>query len=616
MQHFWLIPALPFAGFLINGLFGRRLSKNVVTAVSVGSVILSFLWVVKTLLGLGSMETATVEHYFDWMNAGPLQIGFDFSIDRLTAVMLLIVTGVGSLIHVYSIGYMAEEGGYYRFFAYMNLFMFFMLTLVLAGNYLLLFVGWEGVGMCSYLLIGFFFTHQDAVVAGKKAFVVNRVGDFGFALALFLIFVHFGSLDFAKVFEKVGQLPVESGFGILTIIGLLLLMGATGKSAQIPLFVWLPDAMLGPTPVSALIHAATMVTAGVYMTARSIAIFNHAPIAGWCVAAIGACTALFAASIAMTQYDIKKVYAYSTISQLGYMFLGCGVGAYSAGIYHVMTHAFFKALLFLGAGSVMHSLHGELDMRKMGGLRSKLPVTFMTLICASLSISGVPFTAGYFSKDLILDESYAYAPWMYWVGTVAAFMTAFYIWRVLFMTFFGKYKGDRHPHESPLTMTIPLGILALLALVGGVFNIPHFLEPVLGSPHEASEHWLRPVSASFGLFGIFLAWLFYVAKPGLPDKIAGMLGGFYRLVYEKYLVDELYEGAVVHPIHDGSNLVLWKGLDLGIIDRCVNAVGARSRNLGGMFRLMQSGYIRNYAAWVLAGCVIVVVAITFLGGVR
>src|SRR5450432_2488500 len=395
-MQLWLIPILPLLGFLLNGIFGKRLAKPVINAIAVGSVVLSFLWVVKTLNALGvfsgGLDQTYKEHYYTWIQSGALNIGVDFAIDRLTAVMLMIVTGVGFLIHVYAVGYMAHEGGYYRFFAYLNLFMFFMLTLVLGANFLLLFVGWEGVGLCSYLLIGFYFLEQYATTAGNKAFIVNRIGDFGFSLAMFLIFAKFGSLDFTKVFDSAKSMPNEASVGALTFICLLLLLGATGKSAQIPLFVWLPDAMAGPTPVSALIHAATMVTAGVYMTARSATLFTHAPIAMDTVAMIGLATAVVAATIGLAQTDIKKVFAYSTVSQLGYMFLGLGVGAFSAGVFHLMTHAFFKALLFLGAGSVIHALEGEQDMRHMGGLRTKIPRTFITIFCAALAISGFPFT--------------------------------------------------------------------------------------------------------------------------------------------------------------------------------------------------------------------------------
>src|SRR6266849_37538 len=485
-MQLWLIPLLPLAGFALNGVLGRRLSKSAVNAIAVGSVLLSFLWVLKALSGLGvfgggnPLETPYVEHYFTWIQSGLLNISIDFAVDRLTTVMLLIVTGVGFLIHVYAVGYMAHEGGYYRFFTYMNLFMFFMLVLVLGANFLLLFVGWGGGGLCSYLLIGFYFHEKFATDAGNKAFIVNRIGDFGFSLAVFLIARQFGSLDFATVFGQVKNLPVEATAGIITAISRLLLLGAAGKSAQIPLYVWLPDAMAGPTPVSALIHAATMVTAGVYMIARSSQIFLHSAFALDIVALVGLATAVFAATIGLTQNDIKKVFAYSTVSHLGYMFVGLGTGAFSAGIFHLMTHAFFKALLFLGAGSVIHALSGEQDLRHMGGLRKYTPITFWTLMCAGVAIAGVPPFSGYHSKDAILSAAYQHAPWMYWVGVFTAGMTAFYVFRALFLCFFGEYRGqhaahghggpghDEHghgePHESPPVMWVPLAILAVLSL--------------------------------------------------------------------------------------------------------------------------------------------------------
>jgi NADH-quinone oxidoreductase subunit L len=618
-MNLWLIPVLPLAGAALNGILGRRFSKPVVNVIAVGSVLLSFLWVVKTLLGLGSLEHAYLEHYYTWIQSGTLQIGADFMVDRLSAVMLLIVTGVGLLIHIYAVGYMAHEGGYYRFFSYLNLFMFFMLVLVLGANYLILFVGWEGVGLCSYLLIGFYFLEKFAADAGKKAFVVNRIGDFGFSLAVFLVFIHFGTLDFGRVFGQAHQLTPDTGVGVMTTICLLLFVGAAGKSAQIPLYVWLPDAMAGPTPVSALIHAATMVTAGVYMVARSAVLFQLAPIAMDVVAVIGLATAAFAATIGLAQTDIKKVYAYSTVSQLGYMFLGCGAGAFSAGIFHVMTHAFFKALLFLGAGSVIHALHGEQDLRNMGGLRKHAPITFVTLICASLAISGFPFTSGYFSKDEILAAAYHHAPWMFWIGVITAGMTAFYVFRALFLAFLGEYRGDphKHPHESPLVMTGPLMVLAVGSLFGGFINVPRWLEPLFPAAAAAEGHetWLLYVSVAAGLIGIALAYVMYVAKPGLADSVAGSLGGLYRLVYHKYFVDEIYDATIVHPIVDGSRAVLWKGMDAGLIDGTVNGIGKRSKNVGSALRLLQAGNIRGYAAWVVAGSVLVLIAIG-LGGIR
>jgi NADH-quinone oxidoreductase subunit L len=637
-MQLWLIPLLPLAGFLINGLFGRKSSKALINAVAAGSVLLSFLWVLKTLGALGvfgggnPLETAYVEHYYTWIQSGMLNIGVDFAIDRLTAVMLMIVTGVGFLIHVYAIGYMAHEGGYYRFFAYLNLFMFFMLVLVLAANFLLLFVGWEGVGLCSYLLIGFYFREKFATDAGNKAFIVNRIGDFGFSLAVFLIVIHFGSLDFATVFGKVQGMPVESSAGWMTAIALLLLVGATGKSAQIPLYVWLPDAMAGPTPVSALIHAATMVTAGVYMVTRSSSIFLHADGALGIVALVGLATAFFAATMGLAQTDIKKVYAYSTVSQLGYMFLGLGTGAFSAGIFHVMTHAFFKALLFLGAGSVIHAMSGEQDMYKMGGLRKYTPITFITLLCASVAIAGVPPFSGFKSKDAILAAAYDYAPWMYWVGVFTAGMTAFYVFRAFFLTFFGEPRwkkaeahghdahgghGHGEPHESPASMWIPLAILAVLSLVGGYINIPKWLEPMFKLQEETpGTEWTVYVSVAAGLIGIALAALFYLVSPGLPEALARTFSLPYRWIYNKYYVDEFYDALVVEPMIDGSRSLLWRVMDAGGIDGIVNGVGKTSRGIGGILKRLQSGSIRSYAAWVVLGSIIVIVAVSLAGGVR
>jgi NADH-quinone oxidoreductase subunit L len=615
-MYLWLIPIFPLIGFLLNGLFGRRMSKPLINAIAIGSVALSFAWVVKTLLGLGSLETKYVENYFTWIQSGALQIGVDFAVDRLTAVMLMVVTGVGLLIHIYSIGYMSHEGGYYRFFAYLNLFMFFMLVLVLAQNFLLLFVGWEGVGLCSYLLIGFYFLEQYATTAGNKAFIVNRIGDFGFSLAVFLIVKHFNTLDFTKVFDAAKGMPTEQGYGTLTIICLLLLVGAAGKSAQIPLYVWLPDAMAGPTPVSALIHAATMVTAGVYMTARSATLFMHAPIAMDWVAVIGLATAFLAATIGLVQNDIKKVFAYSTVSQLGYMFLGAGVGAFSAGVFHLMTHAFFKALLFLGAGSVIHALSGEQDLRQMGGLRKYTPITFVTLMCAGIAIAGIPPFAGFFSKDEILAAAYVRSPLLYWIGVMTAGMTAFYVFRALFLTFFGEYRGKEHPHESPFVMTLPLIVLALLSAGGGFINIPKWLEPIFPEKAGPANEMLVYISVAAGVIGIGLAYVFYIAKPGIGDSMAKSLGGLYTLVYNKYFVDEAYDAAVVVPLVKGSRTVLWKGVDAGLIDASVNGVGSRARGIGRIFRLLQSGNIRSYAAWVVLGSVVLLLAIGFAGGSR
>ncbi|HLK70214.1 MAG TPA: NADH-quinone oxidoreductase subunit L [Bryobacteraceae bacterium] len=614
-MQLWLIPLLPLAGFLINGILGRRLPKSLINAVAIGSVVLSFGWVLKTLFGL-DLNTAHTEHYFTWIQSGTLSIGCDFSVDRLTAVMLLVVTGIGSLIHIYSIGYMAHEGGYYRFFAYLNLFMFFMLVLVLGANYLVLFVGWEGVGLCSYLLIGFYFDKKFATNAGNKAFIVNRVGDFGFSLAMFYIFRTFGSLDFATVF---GQTAGASE-ATLTMIGLLLLVGACGKSAQLPLYVWLPDAMAGPTPVSALIHAATMVTAGVYMCARSFPIYTHAPAAMNAIAVVGIATAFFAATIGLAQTDIKKVFAYSTVSQLGYMFVGVGCGAFSAGIYHLMTHAFFKALLFLGSGSVIHALSGEQDMREMGGLRTKIPWTCWTMFCASIAIAGVPLTSGYFSKEAILAAANQHAPWMFWLGTITAGMTAFYVFRAWCMTFLGTYRGHHHPHESPPSMLVPLAILAVLSIAGGLlFKIPTFLATFFPEHEVPEDFTLTLIASSAGIIGILLAFLIYGFKPSIADAFARAVKPLYTFVYNKYYVDELYDNVIVKPVVNGSRVVLWKGFDAGLIDAIVNGTGTRARNLGSVLRLIQSGNIRSYATWVLLGSlgvIAVIVGIASSGGMR
>ncbi len=656
----WLIPLLPFLGFAINGLFGKRFSNTIVNVVAVGSVLLSFLWVVKSLNALGAfsggLEETHIEHYYTWFQSGSLNIGVDFAVDRLTAIMLMIVTGIGTLIHIYATGYMSHEGGYYRFFSYLNLFMFFMLVLVLGANFLLLFVGWEGVGLCSYLLIGFYFLEKFASDAANKAFIVNRVGDFGFALAMFLIFINFNSLDFKTVFGQVGQMPVETSAGVLTLISLLLLVGATGKSAQIPLYVWLPDAMAGPTPVSALIHAATMVTAGVYMITRSSSIFLHSHGALEVVAVIGLATAFFAATIGMTQFDIKKVYAYSTVSQLGYMFLGLGVGAFSAGIYHVMTHAFFKALLFLGAGSVIHGCHHEQDMRYMGGLRKYMPWTMGVLACATLAIAGVPGLSGAASKDLILEAAWEHAPWMYWVGVFTAFLTAFYCSRAFFMTFFGDYKGkpahahayahgnddhtdghghddhghaakkddhghhaahDSKPHESPWVMLAPLVILAALSLFGHrIFNVPRILEPMFPIHEGESEAWLEYVASFAGIAGIGLAAMFYLLAPSVPEMIVNVFRVPYNWIYNKYFVDELYDAVIIEPTIDGSRSLMWRVFDVRVIDGIANGIGTVARGMGSILRRGQSGYIRNYAAWVVAGAVFVILYVGLRGGAQ
>ncbi|MCU1295457.1 MAG: dehydrogenase subunit [Bryobacterales bacterium] len=615
-MHLWLIPLFPLLGFLLNGLFGKRLAKPAVSLIAVGSVALSFLYVLYVLSKAYPLTTPLSEHDFTWIQSGFLQVGFDLFVDRLTAIMLLVVTGVGLLIHIYATGYMADDTGYYRFFSYFNLFMFFMLILVLASNLLVMFVGWEGVGLCSYLLVGYYFTEDFANNAANKAFIVNRIGDFGFSLAMFLAVIVFKTLDFGKMSAAVGTMPVEASVGAVTLLTLLLFVGATGKSAQFPLYVWLPDAMAGPTPVSALIHAATMVTAGVYMVARVSFLFNHTPLAMNVVAIVGLFTAVFAATIGITQNDIKKVFAYSTVSQLGYMFLGLGVGAYSAGIFHLMTHAFFKALLFLGAGSVIHGLSGEQDLRHMGGLRKAMPITCWTLAVGSLAISGFPFLSGFFSKDAILSAAYVHAPWMFWVGAITAGMTAFYVFRAWFLAFFGTYRGHHHAHESPFVMTGPLIILAILSAVGGYIDVLHWLSQAYPlAENENSTAMI--ISAAFGIIGIALAWLLYVARPGLSDSLRTAAGPLYTLVSNKYYVDEVYNDAVVEPVKGLSHFVLWKGVDQAVIDTSlVNGFGILIGQWGNLLRQLQSGSIRNYATWVLAGSLLVIFFLGVVGGGR
>ncbi len=612
----WLIPFFPLLGFLISSMFGRRWPKQVAGLVAVGSVALSFLYVLAVIFKLYPLDTAYAEHDFTWMQSGFLNVGFDLVVDRLTAVMLLVVTGVGLLIHIYATGYMDHEEGFNRFFSYFNLFVFFMLVLVLASNLLVMFVGWEGVGLCSYLLVGFYFKEDYATNAANKAFIVNRIGDFGFMLGIFLTALTFKTLDFGKLAAAVASLPVEATMGVITAITLLLFVGATGKSAQLPLYVWLPDAMAGPTPVSALIHAATMVTAGVYMVSRVSFLYNHAPVAMGVVAVIGLLTAVFAATIAMTQNDIKKVFAYSTVSQLGYMFLGAGVGDYSASIWHLMTHAFFKALLFLGAGSLIHGLGGEQDLRHMGGLRKSLPITFITLLSASLAISGFPGFSGFFSKDAILSAAYERAPWMFWVGAITAGMTAFYVFRAFFLAFFGSYRGDKHAHESPLSMTGPLMILAVLAFGGGYINIPRWLSPMFGMPEKENTTAMF-ISASLGIIGILLAFFLYVMRPALAESMRLGAGPVYGLISNKYYVDEMYAAVIVNPLKGISRVFLWHGVDESLIDNSlVNGLSRVVRGWGSLFRQLQSGSIRNYATWILAGSLLVILVIGLAGGNR
>jgi len=683
LDHLWVIPLFPLATAALMLFFGKRLPKIGVSVLCVGSVGLSFIY---ALGAVWQLVAADPEHrvaqqiLFEWLTPGAMQMSgghlerfvadWGFLLDPLSAVMVLVVTGVGFLIHVYSVGYMGHEGGYYRFFGYMNLFMFAMLTLVLANNLLLMFVGWEGVGLCSYLLIGFYFLKKSASDAGKKAFIVNRIGDAGFLLGLLLIAVTLGTVRFtaAGLPESAGYSGIlqslESaahagtlayGAPVLTSIALLLFVGAAGKSAQIPLYVWLPDAMEGPTPVSALIHAATMVTAGVYMVARMNPVYQRAPFAMAVVAVIGVVTAIFAASMALVQNDIKKVLAYSTISQLGYMFLALGVGAFAAGIFHVMTHAFFKALLFLGAGSVIHAMSGEQDVRKMGGLWDKIPVTSKTFVIATIAIAGIPPFAGFFSKDEILGHAFSENHFALWfVGLLTAGMTAFYMFRLFFLTFSGYSRADehveKHIHESPPTMTVPLMILAAFSVAGGWIGWPEslggsdrigkFLEPVLKSAgsesgaaavgHSAlAEYFPMVLALAMVAAGIWLAYQFYRTKRIAPELVAARWPRAYDLLLRKYYVDELYDGVVVNRVKDlgtwlgvfdakvidgvgvdgtgwlmryASRVSMW--WDKWVIDGLLNLVAKLTQLFSYPVRLLQTGLFSNYAVLILLGLVI------------
>jgi len=621
---------LPLVGALINGLLGRRMSKRAVSGVACGSVGVAFLFAVNALLGLLRLppeERVFTQTLFDWIVAGGLSAKFSLLLDPLSAVMLLVVTGVGFLIHLYSVGYMGEDRDYSRYFSWLNLFTFSMLLLVLADNFLLLFVGWELVGLCSYLLIGFWFTKPSAASAAKKAFVVTRVGDFGFMIGLFLIFATFGTFDYFRVFEEAPQVLAYGG-ALATGITLLLFAGAVGKSAQIPLYVWLPDAMEGPTPVSALIHAATMVTAGVYLIARAYVLYELAPVSMAVVAAIGVATAFFAATMALVTHDIKRMLAYSTISQLGYMFLATGVGAYAAGMFHLVSHAFMKALLFLSAGSVMHALGGEeTDMRRMGGLRTKLPYTSTVFLLGSLGLSGIPPLVGFFSKDLILEETFLSGNTTLWlVGLAAAVLTAFYMLRGHFLTFYGKPRYDEtkvHPHESPPVMLWPLFALAALTVFGGILWISFlnfapfekFLEPVFEGARLVGEEE-HPAALSTGMLvllsvlaagvGIGIAWLVYLRGVTVGEGLRRAFRPLYTLLYNRYYVDELYTALFVVPGRRLSEF-LAGSFDQGLLNGIVNGVGRLVDALGGALRRVESGYIRAYAAWMLVGALAILI---------
>ncbi|MEW6003893.1 MAG: NADH-quinone oxidoreductase subunit L [Stygiobacter sp.] len=639
----YLTVLLPLIGFLFNGLFGSKIkNEKIIGIIGSSTVGISFLIVVGAFiqtLSLPVEQRSNTVEIFTWLNVAGLNIKFAYLVDQLSLTMGLIVTGVGFLIHIYSIGYMHGDKGYWRFFSYLNLFIFAMMNLILGDNFLVLFLGWEGVGLCSYLLIGFWYDRNfekgTTSQAAKKAFVVNRIGDFGFLLGMFLIYSTFDSLNFKEVFAKATTFPVtETTF---SLIALFLFIGATGKSAQIPLFVWLPDAMAGPTPVSALIHAATMVTAGVYMVSRASILFASAPSIMIVVAVIGLLTALMAASIGLVQNDIKKVLAYSTVSQLGYMFLAAGVGAFSASIFHVMTHAFFKALLFLGAGSVIHGMHEEQNIQNYGGLKKYMPKTYITFFIATLAITGVPGLSGFFSKDEILWNAYANGSFVFWlIGVLTAMMTAFYMFRLLSLTFYGNERFDHHhvhPHESPAVMTVPLMILAFLSVVGGFVGMPkvfvgehgnlfeNWLEPIykpaqlklahFGMHSHFEEILLMAISVVLALSAIYFALKVYTQKPEIAESVSSKFKGLYNLLLNKYFVDEIYEASVVQPIQKGSEKLLWKFADVKIIDGAVNGVALLIDKLAEQIKKIQTGFVQYYALVMIAGIAVVLFFLLF-----
>ncbi|MDB5262876.1 MAG: NADH:ubiquinone oxidoreductase subunit [Adhaeribacter sp.] len=612
-----LIPLLPFLGFIICGLGNRTLPKGLLSLIGCGSVLISFL--LSVFLFLQFDGRPYVVDLFDWINVGSLHIPFSFMIDQLSLIMLLLVTGVGFVIHVYSAGYMSHDTGFGKFFSFLNLFIFSMLLLVMGSNYVMMFIGWEGVGLCSYLLIGFWNKNTPYNNAAKKAFIVNRIGDLGFLLGIFLIFITFGSVTYADIFQQAGQLH-EVNQPVIVAITMLLFVGAMGKSAQLPLYTWLPDAMAGPTPVSALIHAATMVTAGIYMVVRSNVLYTLAPTTLDFIAIIGLATAVFAATIGLFQNDIKKVLAYSTVSQLGYMFLALGVMAYTSSMFHVLTHAFFKALLFLGAGSVIHAMSGEQDLRCMGGLRKYLPVTFITFLIGTLAISGIPPFAGFFSKDELLAQVYEHSKIMWAFGLLTSFMTAFYMFRLLFLTFFGTFRGTEdqrhHLHESPASMTIPLIILAILSTIGGFMGLPavfsenhilsNFLSPIFGYARQAvpsafeaahldhgTEYMLMAISVAVAVVAIIIAYLTYVSKKAVPADENTALSPLHNLVYHKYYIDEIYDALFVRPVMWLST-GLHRFVEKGLVDPIVNGFG-KGVILGGRnLRFLQTGAIGFY----------------------
>ncbi len=640
MEPYILIPFLPLIAFLINILFGKKYIRDKAHWVAVPAVFASFVLAVLTFIDVAGGKTYNYNLY-TWMVSGTFQVSVGFLIDQLTAIMLIVVTSVSTLVHIYSVGYMHGDTGYYRFFSYLSLFTFSMLMLVTGNNLLQLYFGWEAVGLCSYFLIGYYFDKQSASDAGKKAFIVNRFGDFGFGLGVMMIFLTLGSIFYTDIFAKVGTLQGQTinmlGYDVdlVTLIALLLFCGAVGKSAQIPLHVWLPDAMEGPTPVSALIHAATMVTAGVFMVARFNPLFNLSPIAMGVVAITGAVTSLFAATIGLVQNDIKRIIAYSTVSQLGYMFLACGVGAYGAGIFHLYTHAYFKALLFLGAGSVMHAMGGELDIQKMGGLKKYMPTTYWTFLLASISIAGIPGLAGFFSKDEILWLAYngGTIGKVVWVmGTIVAALTAFYSFRIIFLTFHGKFRGtheqEHHLHESPPAMTVPLMILAVGAVGAGWVGIPaaiggsnwiaHFFEPVLGHPHVHGTHeeefMVMGISIAVAVGGIITSWIFYSLKPEIPKALARNFNRIYTTLWNKYYVDELYDATIVRPTKWAATNILVGFTDGKIIEGIINGVPAAIRDFGTKLRTLQTGSLQHYGIGMGVGLFVILTIVLIAVG--
>jgi len=624
-EIFWLIPFIPLLSSLILAIFGRTLPKKYISIQACLAVFASFIISVISFFGLlkiGQEGYPLIKSLFTWIASGSFTINFSLQFDSLSAVMAMVVSGVGFIIHVYSVGYMDKDKGYSRYFTYLNLFTFAMLLLVMSSNIVLMFVGWEGVGLCSYLLIGFWFEKDSAANAGKKAFIVTRIGDLGFLLGIFFIIVHIGSAEFTAINQAISGGAVTQG--LATLIALLLFMGAVGKSAQIPLYVWLPDAMEGPTPVSALIHAATMVTAGVYMVCRMNLLYTLSGTAALIVGIIGAVTAVYAATMALTQNDIKRVLAYSTISQIGYMFIGCGVGAYSAGMFHLYTHAFFKSLLFLSAGSVMHALSGELDMRKMGGLKKYLPFTYPAFLIGAIAIAGVPFLSGFFSKDAILTQAFAHKQYFIWIlGVLGAILTAFYMFRLIFLTFYGEERlepeAKEHLHESPPVMTIPLGILAFFSIIAGFIGVPavfgeklnrfnQFLEPVMKpgpEPHLSiqTEWLLILISVAIALLGIYIAYIFYIKKPQTPHQLNAKFPYIYKLLYNKYYVDEIYNAVFVKPTVRGSEII-YDNFDLKVIDGAVNGSASVTGLSGKILSYLQTGLIKDYALVFLFGVIL------------